>query len=317
VLGYPLLDPNSGQVIDGPALKYNWFRNGSYLVFRRLRQDVKAFNNFVEAEAKRLASLPGFTELTKDRLASILVGRWPHRAPILRADHDDEAMGANLWANNSFLFANVSPPVVPGPGVSASDPYPPAPEDLRGIICPHASHIRKANPFDVHTEFGDGPTTLVRRILRRGIPFGKLLPDLAPANDRGNRGLHFLCYQASISLQFESLIHDWADQAGVPQPGGHDPLIGQKGPGVNARTFELLPLTPSSDEPATITVDREWVIPTGGGYFFAPSVSAIRERLCRATGPPDPLETGVREMTDNAEPISHLDPRSHGVLPVH
>jgi Dyp-type peroxidase family len=285
VLGYPILDPNSGEVIDGPALKFPWFRNGSYLVFRRLRQDVRAFRGFVKAETERLKTIAGFTDLDADRLASILIGRWPHGAPILRADHDDQTMGANSWANNNFLYANASPPAKPAPGGSANDPFPPAPQDLAGLVCPHASHIRKANPRDLHTEFGDEPTTLVRRILRRGIPFGKPLADPPPAGDRGNRGLHFLCYQASISLQFESLTHDWANQAGVPQPGGHDPVIGQKGPGEPARTFVLSPITASSDQPVTITINRDWVIPTGGGYFFAPSVSAIRERLCKATSP--------------------------------
>jgi deferrochelatase/peroxidase EfeB len=153
------------------------------------------------------------------------------------------------------------------------------------MVCPHAAHIRKVNPRDVHTEFGDEPTTLARRILRRGIPFGKPLNPAAAAKDRGNRGLHFLCYQVSISLQFESLIHDWANQAPVPQPGGHDPLIGQQGPGVPDRTIDLQPIEPTAQSTQTIHITRNWVIPTGGGYFFAPSLSAIQNRLCKASSP--------------------------------
>lgn len=287
VLGYPLLDPNSRQVVDGPPLKFPWFRNGSFLVFRRLRQDVKAFRDFVESETKALEKLPGFEGITPARFASMLVGRWPHGAPLLRTDHDDEVMGANAWANNHFLYANASSPVLPQAGSTASDPYPSPPADLQGRICPHAAHVRKVNPRDVHTDIGDEPTTLVRRILRRGIPFGKPLPDPPPPDDRGNRGLHFLCYQASISLQFESLTHDWANQVSAPEgrPAGHDPIIGQKGPGVPEREFDLTPIHPTSEEPKAIRLAREWVISTGGGYFFSPSICAIRNRLCKPAAP--------------------------------
>jgi hypothetical protein len=27
------------------------------------------------------------------------------------------------------------------------------------------------------------------------------------------------------------------------------------------------------------STDRDWVIPTGGGYFFVPSISALRDEI--------------------------------------
>jgi Dyp-type peroxidase family len=276
VLGYPILGQD-GELAPAPALAHDWFRDGSFLVFRRLRQEVKAFRKFLETEASRLRGVAGFGAMTAELLATMFVGRWPHGAPLMRTSEDDEAMGGNNWANNNFLFDQPSPAVPPSDG-TAPDHFPPSPGDQFGRICPHAAHIRKVNPRDEDTEFGNLKQTLVRRILRRGIPFGKSLPDPALEGDNGERGLHFLCYQASIALQFESITRDWANETLTPKPGGHDPIIGQSGSAqLRARTLDL---PGPSGEVETINIHTEWVIPTGGGYFFTPSLSAIRTRLC-------------------------------------
>jgi hypothetical protein len=49
------------------------------------------------------------------------------------------------------------------------------------------------------------------------------------------------------------------------------------------RTFDLFPLDGSALIP--LTAPRQWVVPTGGGYFFTPSISAIRDVLCRVEAP--------------------------------
>ncbi|MBR8840149.1 MAG: Dyp-type peroxidase [Stigonema ocellatum SAG 48.90 = DSM 106950] len=149
------------------------------------------------------------------------------------------------------------------------------------MICPHAAHIRKVNPRDDGTDTGGTNDTLARRILRRGIPYGVPLSDTATEADdplKGNRGLLFISYQTSISDQFEFLVNRWTNQKNVPKNGGHDPVIGQNGKlGDNrSRQFEIA-LNDSPSE--TFSITREWVIPTGGGYFFAPSISALKNVL--------------------------------------
>jgi deferrochelatase/peroxidase EfeB len=93
------------------------------------------------------------------------------------------------------------------------------------------------------------------------------------------RGLHFLCFQASIEAQFEFLQKSWANSTGGPRPGGNDIIIGQTPNQI--RSIEL-PATIAGEQPVTVTAPTQWVIPTGGGYFFAPSVPALRDILARA-----------------------------------
>lgn len=133
---------------------------------------------------------------------------------------------------------------------------------------------RKVNPRDQDTDLGDRFDTLTRRILRRGIPYGLPLADPS-ADDGVDRGLHFLCYQASIEEQFEKLQSDWANSVNNPKPRGHDLIMGQTPD--QQRFLELLRADQS--RASTVTVPRQWVTPTGGGYFFAPSLSALRAVL--------------------------------------
>lgn len=162
----------------------------------------------------------------------------------------------------------------------ASDSFPRAKEDTQGFICPRAAHIRKVNPRDHGDDFGDQFDVLIRRILRRGIPYGPPLPvppgGQLSAVDGVDRGLHFLCCQTSIEQQFEILQQDWANSQRNPKGGGHDIIIGQTQDGV--REAELFT---AQGEERDVPADRQFVTTTGGGYFFAPSISAIRDVLAR------------------------------------
>src|SRR5262249_23495074 len=94
LLGYP-----PQLRIDAPPLR-DWLRNGSFLVFRRLKQDVHAFRSFVRETADSLARQPGFKGMTAERLAALLIGRWPSGAPLMRVpDADDPQLGADEQAN--------------------------------------------------------------------------------------------------------------------------------------------------------------------------------------------------------------------------
>jgi hypothetical protein len=68
------------------------------------------------------------------------------------------------------------------------------------------------------------------------------------------------------------------DPARPKMPGGHDFIIGQNGaPGENR--IHRCTMFGSDFKTSELATDKQWVIPTGGGYFLLPSISAIRDVL--------------------------------------
>jgi Dyp-type peroxidase family len=280
VFGYPrsAADPlTPGQVnLPGPA----WSRNGSYLVFRRLRQDVAGFRAFLAQSADALLRQPGFEWVTPEWVGARVVGRWPSGAPISRLPFaDNSVLGADRLANNDFEFAAdaAKDPLMAG---LAAGQWPGAKADPVGLTCPMAAHIRKVNARDTANDLGGRRASFSRRILRRSLPFGPALAEPSgrdPVN--GNRGLLFGCYQASIEDQFEFLCNGWMGSSKRPRsPGGFDMLIGQNGMPGDRRERSCTVFGPGA-VPATLVTMHDFVVPTGGGYFFSPSVSALKEVL--------------------------------------
>lgn len=271
-----------------------WGRNGSYLVLRRLRQDVPAFRSFMRTEAERLRSKPGFSGMTAERLASLLTGRWPSGAPLMRtAVQDDTKLARNRFANNYFQYVENSPgPFVLKPDVTHdADDFALSRRDKKGITCPLAAHVRKVNPRDTVTEQGRSQDTLTRMILRRGIPFGPTCPgementalemSSSETELKAQRGLIFLCYQTSIENQFAFLQRNWANHESNPSSGrGEDPLIGA-GAEANGR-HRFVEIRSLENTAETLELPADWVVPTGGGFFFSPSISAIHDVLGRS-----------------------------------
>ncbi len=262
----------------------DWARNGSYLVCRRLRQDVGAFDRFVAKGAADLATRePALASLRPEQFAALLVGRWPSGAPIMRAPAtgaDVPDLGTNDLAHNHFRFNGSTAPLRLIPEVAGMEgAFPQAPGDPLGRRCPFSSHIRKVNPRDKTTEKGSEADTLARLVLRRGIPFGDPLPDRSrPDEDPldGDRGLMFVCYQTSILEQFAVLNAEWANSDTRPAAGGgHDPIIGQTNEFGSRDRFFMIELPGGGS--ATIPLPEEWVIMTGGDYFFSPGIRALRE----------------------------------------
>jgi Dyp-type peroxidase family len=284
LLGAPAT--GADPLLAGPAVQPipEWTRNGSFLVFRRLRQDVGLFWRTMKQEADRLSKDKGFVGLTDEALAAKLVGRWLSGAPVNRTpDKDLPDLGKCLVANNHFGFDSETLPVAFA-NPHDHDNFPPAKADPAGTTCPWAAHIRKVNTRDSGSDMGARDTTYNRRLLRVGVPFGKPLQDryaeLKNDPEHGNRGLLFLSVQASIENQFEFLCSRWANDPARPKmPGGHDFIIGQNSALGEARTRQCV-LFGSDTKPASVATNQEWVIPTGGGYFFLPSIRALKDVLC-------------------------------------
>lgn len=266
ILGYPEQDgtppippPPSGYDPPPPAPEPSsgpeWTRNGSYVVFRRLRQDVRGFDDFVRQAA-------GQTGLRPDLLEAKLVGRYKSGAPLERTrdqagDFDPQAADPSI-ADDTVL------------GDDKINNFEYAPHDADGTLVPRAAHIRKTYPRNQETP-GEAEADR-RRILRRGIPYGPEFvetenpyPSGDPPPDQ-DRGLLFLCYQASIADQFEFIQTQWANRDEFPQAeDGRDPIISQD---VSDPKFKI----PPGEERLILA---RWVITTGGEYFFSPSISAM------------------------------------------
>jgi hypothetical protein len=259
------------------------------LVLRRLRQDVTAFRAFIADQTATLRAA-GWTDMTPDRLAALVVGRWPDGTALTRSPRGPNACeSSDMLSINAFGYATNYPearvcadPLVEAEPLEALAAPPPeirtitgAAADLAGAICPKFAHVRKVNPRDLITDQEAGQAgTRSFQMLRRGITWGAAYTDGEP-DAAADRGLLFMSYQTDIENQFELLSTRWMNLERAPELDhpGHDLLVGQRNDG-KPRSAELK--TAGRAAPLTAPPSRRWVIPTGGGYFFTPSVSALR-----------------------------------------
>jgi Dyp-type peroxidase family len=300
VFGYAGQDPTKEIDVPGPDPLQNprrkappFARNGSFLVFRRLRQDVANFHRF-------LGQLAAQFEVTPEFVGAKMVGRWPSGAPVvISPQHDDQQLGDDACRNNNFEYQEPdeapSKPV-PLPGDVCQNVQPPE-DDPTGAKAPFAAHIRKAYPRNDTSQSIPSlneSTTQTHRLLRRGIPYGgqSASTPTSPVDDALDRGLLFLAYQVSIVDQFEFVTANWVNNPDFKDDGaGFDPILGQNNDDPNRRRSFRLSL-PGETQP--IETDQDWVIPTGGGYFFAPSIASL-QILARVAPGAAPRKSAARK----------------------
>jgi Dyp-type peroxidase family len=213
-------------------------RNGTFVVYRKLAMDVAAFRRFVAA-----TDYPG----GPDALAAKIVGRWPDGTPLERSpERPDPAISGDPARINDFSYA----------------------DDPDGLRCPLGAHIRRANPRDSRG-FYAGRLTNRHRIVRRGRAYGPPLPP-GVDDDGLDRGLIFVCFQADIWRQFETIQALWIDD-GDPFGLGRDKdfLIGEPSGTSGKMTIHGRP-------PYFVTPQPRFVTMRGGEYLFQPSMSALR-----------------------------------------
>ncbi|KAJ7247533.1 fungal peroxidase [Mycena rebaudengoi] len=249
---------------EGDQLKRSrpaWAKDGSFLVFRQLKQLVPEFNKFLTDHPIRL---PGLTaQQGSDLLGARMVGRWKSGAPIeLSPRVDNPTLGADPNRNNNFTFA------VPGEDrVDSTDQ----------TRCPFSAHIRKTRP---RADLGT-PEDSAHQIMRAGIPYGPEITSLEASSNTTSveRGLAFVCYQSNLAAGFQFMQRIWADNANFVHGGvGVDPIIGRASGSASNASRVINGLDPrNASLPTTLTTD--FVVSRGGEYFFAPSLSAIRNTL--------------------------------------
>lgn len=278
VFGYPsqLLDPLSpGPSADGGQ---QWMRNGSFLVLRRLRQDVAAFRAQMKATGDALGAQLGRT-VTEDEGAAMIVGRWKDGTPVLLSpDGPDADLAGDEMRVNNFAYAQGTPDLVVA-GSDGTRCLAATADDAMGQRCPHFSHVRKVNPRDLATDQGAPGNTLRLQMLRRGIPFGPLFSE---DTKEVERGLLFMAYLTSLRNQFAVLNDIWVNNPDAPElvDEGHDLLIAQNA----GRPRHAAYFDEAGVPRAHVTLSARAVVSTGGGFFFSPGFDCLR-RLAAEEAP--------------------------------
>ena len=233
-------------------------KNGSYMVFRQLEQDVKGFWNFVKDTA---TGDPHFKPGDEIYIASKMYGRFPNGNPLtLKNNPSDDPLDKNEI--NNFLYKK---------------------NDPDGFGCPVGSHIRKTNPRDgIDTDAVVSIEVAKRhRILRRGRSYGEPLdagmnPEkMMASTNKDKRGLYFICFNANIARQFEFIQQAWANN---PKFDGLDydidPIIGytyhDKEEKLGTFTIQACPVRKK------VNNIPQFVFVKGGAYFFMPGIAALK-----------------------------------------
>ena len=149
--------------------------------------------------------------------------------------------------------------------------------------CPVGAHTRRTNPrgaleFGVKDAFNTpGALTNRRRLLRRGLPYGKSDEN---SGDDGDHGIIFMAVGASIERQFEFVQQQWVNYGNDFRLANEkDPLVGNHETDVDGqkRGNMIFPAKPGSGEaPRFCSGIPRFVEVRGGAYFFLPSLSALR-----------------------------------------
>jgi Dyp-type peroxidase family len=251
---------------------------GSFMVLRKLHQNVPAYRTYLRELAMRNIPLlegdppdeedPEREQKLAERqriVAAKIMGRWHDGRSLVSASKpppNSELSDAGRKKINEFRYLRSFPLW--------------RKSDKDGYACPLGAHVRRANPRDAMGF--QGRLSKRHRIIRRGMPYGPAAFDPNVADHRPNglfdpnvkdadRGLMFVCYQASIARQFEVIQSQWLKSGDAFWLGADTDSLsmttGMTIPGKQSPTF-----LPKSPEPFVTT--------RGGGYFFAPGMSALR-----------------------------------------
>lgn len=253
-------------------------RNGTFMVYRKLHENVDTFARYVDELAKDFDG-------SKALLMAKMSGRWPDNgAPLVLANSDAEKAALDKH------YAELKEKAKSG------DEYDvfryqklrqqwidfTFKDDASGSKCPVGAHIRRTNTrgsLETEEEAFARPGALVdrRRLLRRGLPYGGI--DESPA-DAAEQGIIFMSLGASIERQFEFVQQQWVNYSNDFKLGNdRDPLIGSNNGKltdkhiIQAAEYKI---EGKKKAPFFCTELPRFVETRGGDYFFIPSITALR-----------------------------------------
>ncbi|MBL4604565.1 MAG: Dyp-type peroxidase [Flavobacteriaceae bacterium] len=250
----PLLDTDQGNTTllkedAAGSGKKDLGHNGTFMVFRQMEQHVDDFWNYMTDKTKNEDG--SINEEAKIKLASKCIGRWPSGASLV--NFPDKDPGGDL-SNDDFGYAD---------------------KDPDGLRCPYGSHLRRNNPRDAFRWYDKKQSLKVtrrHRIIRRGRTYE--IPSNA-GDDKKETGLHFICFNANLELQFEFIQHAWSNNNQLRHLSNDiDVIIGvppEGDPNNEKRQFTI------QAEPVNKYIDdwKRFVTIRGGEYYFFPSISVI------------------------------------------
>jgi deferrochelatase/peroxidase EfeB len=228
------------------------WRNGSFGVFKMVKQDVVGFENFLQSNKDCI---------DPELLAAKLCGRWRNGVPLaLSPGTDSPPGGITPEQLNNFEYVNSD-----GSG------------DPRGLRCPVGSHIRRTNPRGqpVAGQGKPGGSNNTHRLIRRGMPYGPKYDPSVPY-DGVERGLLGYFINTYIENQYEFVLKEWAESGEFAgrvrlNPKSKDPIIGANSP--DDSVFEL---PQPSGPPLRLTGFKRFVTTQAAAYCFLPSITGLK-----------------------------------------
>lgn len=258
-------DPENSEDPVAARERLEFMRNGSFLVIRKLKQDVEALREAVDAARQA-------TGLDPELVYAKMVGRWRE---------------------------NGDPLVAPGSGNDFDYDG-----DQQGQMCPFQAHIRRANPRRATPLFHEAAGARTPRIARRGMSYGPryIEPSSGKTDDLVNnqeRGLLFMAYNASIGEQYE-VVQRWINggNSSGALSGQSDPLLGVAKNGQKRYMRFELDDKQLSEHVFSIALDgsdsplgdpKPFVRLEWGAYLFTPSIRALWKLKKAAKGGDTPV----------------------------
>lgn len=273
--------PDESQELPPTAMPPNLMHNGTFMVFRKLHENVDSWDQVVEDNARKYAAEMEVDLVeARETLKAKMVGRWSDGVPLSKVPtygewqvfrkqrgFDDPDPLKAYKANLAYLASPESSDFKFG-------------DDMKGLKCPGGAHMRRVNTRDyldpqnkVDADNPDATTQLNkrRRILRRGLPYGPR--NLSERGDDAEQGVAMMMIGASIFRQFEFVQQQWI-QYGLDFHQGNNtcPLLGDH----RKHSRFTVPSDPATGKPPYVVGDlKNFVEPRGGDYFFIPSMTAL------------------------------------------